>query len=449
MAVRTVLISGGGIAGPALAYWLRRYGFTPTIVETGPGPRPGGQAVDIRGVARRVVDRMGIMPRVRELAVDERGYANVDAAGRVVARMPAELFGGEGIVAEIEISRGDLAGILSDLTRPHVEYRYADRISELTEDATGVRVRFASGAQQRFDLVVGADGVYSGVRRLAFGPEERYVRPLGAYTAYFTVPDPGDLDHWFLMYNAPGGRVAGLRPERGGTAKAMLSFRSAPLGHDRRNPDQQRRILAEAFAGVGWRVPGLLAAMWTAPDFYFDTISQVRVPVWSRGRVALVGDAGYSGSPLTGMGTSMALVGAYVLAGELAAAGGAYPVAFARYQEVLRDHGSLGQELPPGGVRAFAPRTRLMISARNASTRMMHHWPMRNILARQFAKADAITLPDYEAVTDRPEAGGAGTDRPGTGGAGTADPVPPPSSTHRRSDTDRRTADSADRAATL
>jgi 2-polyprenyl-6-methoxyphenol hydroxylase-like FAD-dependent oxidoreductase len=392
---KTVLISGASIAGPTLAYWLHQHGFTVTVAELAPAPRPGGQAVDLRGVAREVVERMGIMPQVRRDSVDERGVALVNKAGRWIASMPAEMFGGEGIVAEIEIMRGDLTRILFEATRDHTEYIFGDRIAELTQADDGVKVIFASGAARAFDLVVGADGVHSSVRALAFGPETDYVRHLGAYTAYFTVPGPGDLDNWFLMYNAPGGRVAGLRPERGGTAKASLAFTSRPLRYDRGDLRRQQEILAGTFAGVSWRVPALLNAMWDAPDFYFDTICQVHVERWWRGRVALAGDAGYCGSPLTGLGTSMSLVGAYVLAGELASTPNDHEAAFGRYQDEMRAYVADCQKLPPGGVKGFAPQCQAMISLRALSMKMMTAWPMRNVLTRQFQKADGITLKEY------------------------------------------------------
>jgi 2-polyprenyl-6-methoxyphenol hydroxylase-like FAD-dependent oxidoreductase len=386
------LISGGGIAGPGLAHWLHRHGIETTIVERAPSLRPGGHAVDVRGVARRVVEDMGLMPAILAARVDERGIAIVDDRGRRTATMPADLFGGEGIVAEIEIARGDLARILYDATAPHTDWRFGDRITALAQDDNGVDVTFASGGTERFDIVIGADGVHSGVRALAFGPETDFVTFLGGYTCYFTVPDPGDLDHWFQMYNAPGGRVAGLRPERGGTAKASLSFTSGFLG--RLSVAEQQRITAERLAGAGWKVPSLLAAMPEAPDFYFDAISQVHVDRWSRGRVVLIGDAGFCGSPLAGLGTSMSLVAGYVLAGSLATSP-SVPEAFATYQRDLADYVAAGLELPPGGMSAFAPQSRIMIKLRSHSWRMMGHWPMRQLLEKQFSKAERITLRDY------------------------------------------------------
>lgn len=393
-----VLISGGGIAGPALAWWLDRAGADVTIVERAPGPRPGGHAVDLRGAARPVVERMGLMPAVLADRVDERGWALVDERGRQLASMPADMFGGEGVVAEIEIARGDLTRVLIDATRDRTTYRFGDRITALAEDDTGVDVTFANGGAERYDIVVGADGVHSAVRALAFGPESDFVRPLGGYGALFTVPDPGDLDDWFLMFNAPGGLVAGLRPERGGTAKASLTFRTAER-HGRLDREAQQRLLAERFAGVGWRVPSFLAALPEADDFFFDSIDQVYVDRWSRGRVVLLGDAGYCGSPLAGMGTSMSLVGAYVLAGELAAA--ASPAeAFEEYQAVMAAYVADGTRLAPGGMGAFAPNSRLAIRLRALSMRSMNRWPAKQMLQRQFGKADAITLKPYPAFAE-------------------------------------------------
>jgi 2-polyprenyl-6-methoxyphenol hydroxylase-like FAD-dependent oxidoreductase len=389
-----VLISGGGIAGPALAFWLGRAGADVTVVERAPVPRPGGQAVDVRGVARGVVEAMGIRQAIADHQVDERGFKMVDRRGRTLSAMSADMFGGEGIVAEIEISRGDLARILYDATAGTTTWRFGDRITALTQDPAGVDVSFAGGGSDRFDIVVGADGVRSSVRALAFGPHRDFVRPLGGYSAFFAVPDPGDLDHWFEMYNAPGGRTAGIRPERGHTAKAHLGFRSNQT-YDRLTRDQQQRLIAERFAGLGWRVPDLLAAMPDADDFYFDEISQVRVDRWARGRVTLVGDAGYCGSPLAGMGTSLSLVGAYVLAGELAAADRP-ETAFAAYQEQMAPYVADGTQLPPGGMAMAAPNSELLIRLRTLSMRMMSHWPMKQLLAKQFGKADAIVLKDYE-----------------------------------------------------
>ena len=396
-----ILVSGASIAGPALAYWLRRNGFTPTVVERAPTLRPGGQAVDLRGASREVVRRMGLMPAVKDVLVPVKGYTLIDSAGRHRVEMPVDAFGGEGLMSEIEVLRGDLSRVFYDATRDDVEYLFDDEITALDEEPDGVAVTFHSGTSRRFGLVVGADGLHSVVRRLAFGPESDYVNPLGGYLSYCTVPaGPLDLDRWFVSYNLPGGRVVSVRPDsKAGSMKAMLAFRSAPLeqlrpGYDRRDVAAQRRIVAATFTGAGWHTPYLLDAMADSPDFFFDTLAQARVPQLSRGRAALVGDAGHCPSPLTGLGTALAVVGGYLLAGELAAAGGDHSTAFAAYERRMRPYITQGQKLPPGGIRGFAPRTRTGIRAVRMSMASMRRWPMRSILEKQFQKADAITLPD-------------------------------------------------------
>src|SRR5215831_14434679 len=222
-----VLISGAGIAGPAAAYWLRRAGFKPTIVERAPALRPGGQAVDLRGAGRTVTERMGLLDRVRAVALEQRGFAYVNARGRITARMPADAFGGEGIVSEIEVLRDDLCRVLYEASLPETEYLFDDTITGIEQDHAGVTVSFERAASRRFSLLVGADGLHSAVRRLAFGPDAACLRPFQLYIAWYTAPADIDLGGWFLMYNAPGGLVAGARPGRDrDEIKVMLSFRT-------------------------------------------------------------------------------------------------------------------------------------------------------------------------------------------------------------------------------
>jgi 2-polyprenyl-6-methoxyphenol hydroxylase-like FAD-dependent oxidoreductase len=402
------LICGAGIAGPALAYWFSRTqaqtraGFEVTIVERAPAPRPGGQAVDIRGAARDVVERMGLLTAIKAAGLDEHGFAFVDEDGAHQASMPNDFLGGEGIVAEIEILRGELSRILYEKTRDHTAYRFDDAIESLLQDDDGVQVTFLNSSPRHFDLVIGADGVHSRTRALAFdGDESRWVAPLGGYTAYFTLPFSIETRNWFVMHNAPGGRLIGVRPGGPQAVQVMLSFLSPPRGHERQTASTQKELLREVFAGVGWLVPRVLQEMSSSRDFYFDLIAQVRMERFTSGRVALVGDAGYSPSPVTGLGTSLALVGAYVLAGELGRSSGAFDVALARYESIMRDYVKQCQALPPGGLEGMLPRTRGAIWMRNLSMRMMTRWPVRNLVAGLFQKADAIVLDDYY-VTSAP-----------------------------------------------
>jgi 2-polyprenyl-6-methoxyphenol hydroxylase-like FAD-dependent oxidoreductase len=399
---RNVLISGASIAGPALAYWLRRRGFSPTVVERAPEPRPGGQAIDLRGAGRDAAERMGLMPEIRRAHTGVRGMAFVDEANRRVATMPAEMLGGSGgIVAEVEILRGDLVGILYAATRDDVEYVFDDSITALHQREEGVEVTFQRGAPRAFDLVVGADGLHSNVRSLAFGPESEFVEDMGYNLAIFGAPSPLDLDGWELMYPAPPSRMAGLYPVRDGDARAMLFFASPPLEHDRRDLAQQKRIVAERFADVGWAVPRLLDAIWEATDFYFDRACRIRMGRWSTGRVAVLGDAGFGGS--VGMGTSMALVGAYVLAGELAAAERDHRTAFARYEAAMRPYVERNLKPLPGGVNGFLPRTRRGVWLRTQAMRLLPHLPFKGALMGGIEKAaSAIALPDYPSPAGVP-----------------------------------------------
>jgi 2-polyprenyl-6-methoxyphenol hydroxylase-like FAD-dependent oxidoreductase len=351
--MQNVLISGASVAGPALAYWLHRHGFAVTVVERAPALRSGGQAIDIRGVALEVADRMGLLSALRQVRTHTRGMSMVDGDGNELMRSTEHAISSGRLDGDdIEVLREDLTTMLYERTRADVEYLFDDSIATLDQDHAGVRVTFERGAPRTFDLVVGADGLHSTVRRLAFGPETAFLHHLGTYLSVFTMENFLDLEDWQVWFR-DGDLGGGVYPARRNTElRVNLGFMAGPLAYDHRDLDAQRRLLADRFAGMRWEVPRLLDGMWKAPDFYFDAMAQIKIDEWSRGRVVLLGDAGYCASPLSGQGTSLALVGAYLLAAELAAAGGDHAGAFAGYERRMRPFVAVNQALVtenPGG----------------------------------------------------------------------------------------------------
>lgn len=398
---RTVLISGAGIAGPALAYWLRRYGFRPTVVERAPAPRPGGYKIDIRGAAVEVCRRMGVWDEIRRASTEMTGMSFVDAAGRRVASMGEDMVGFRAGEDE-EVLRGDLARILYTATLHETEYLFDDSITSLTERADGVTVTFERAGTRTFDLVVGADGQHSRVRALAFGPEQDFARDLGHYVAVYTVPNDLRLDREELLYSVPGRTVNLYSTARGDGAKAAFYFSSPPLRYDRRDVAGQQRILADVMAGQGWQVPALLDHMSDAPDWYFDALSVIEMDRWHTGRVALLGDAAFGASPASGQGTSMALVGAYVLAGELAAAHGDHRAGFAGYEREMRDFVTRNQAMSRH-IKHIVTQSSAALRFTYLMIRMMNHLPWRNMMIGMTMKeivraSNAITLRDYRSV---------------------------------------------------
>jgi 2-polyprenyl-6-methoxyphenol hydroxylase-like FAD-dependent oxidoreductase len=391
-----VLIAGASIAGPALARWLHRYGFTVTVVERAPQLRPGGQAVDLRGVAKEAVARMGLLDEVRAACTDTAGMSLVNRDNKPLARLRADQFGGDGLIAEIEILRGDLSEVFYAATKDDVEYLFGDHIEALDQHSDGVTVRFAKGSTRQFDLVVGADGLHSGLRTLVFGPESDFVRDLDLFLAFFSVPNRLGLESWALQYAEPG-RSAGLRSVRDNAmAVAYFGFSAPRNNYDYRDTQAHKALLREHCAGMGWEVPWLLDQVDGAHDFYFDICSQIEMPRWSQGRVVLLGDAAFCPSPLSGQGTSLAVIGAYLLAGELAAAGGDHTAAFAAYERQLRDLVLATQKMGRDSARRLGGRDRFVAVRTAALLRLAPHPPLKWLITRLMNKViNGIELPDY------------------------------------------------------
>lgn len=388
-----VLVSGAGVAGPALAYWLAHYGADATVVEIAPALRASGFAVDFRGPTHLgVLEKMGVLEELRAVQTHGGAMRSVDEHGELIFELPAEFAGGD-----IEVYRRDLSRVLYERGADRVEYLFGDAIAALTETADGVRVDFSRGASRTFDLVVGADGLHSAVRRLAFGPEQRYVRHLGYYLAGWDMPNDLGVDTTPRQYNVPG-RMASVAADQQDPARAgaFVVFASPPLRHDWRELDQQKAAITDAFTGLGWHVPRLLDGLRQAPELYFDSISRVSAPNWVSGRVALLGDAAW-GVTLGGMGVGTGLVGAYVLAGELAAAGGEHRAAFAAYERRMRPYAGRWQRGASPG-KFLAPSTSLGLWTRNSlfRTRLVR----KMLISSTKVLATDQALPDYPACTD-------------------------------------------------
>ncbi|MGW7664168.1 FAD-dependent monooxygenase [Streptomyces sp. NPDC054756] len=398
---RRVLISGASIAGPTLAYWLDRYGFEVTVLEKAAAVRGGGYAIDIRGTAREVVDRMGLLPRLREAHVDTRRISFLDAAGDIVGAVrPEQLTGGES-GQDLEVRRGDLADALYAPLRDRVEFLFGDSIATLDDDGDAVHVVLESGTHRTFDLVIGTDGLHSNTRRLVFGPEEPFHRYLGHVFAGFTLPNELGLSHEAYIWSEPGRSAVLYAYEPSEPVHGFLTFvRDTPPFEAFRDPRAQRNLVASRFPEQVWQVPQLVAAMRSSEDLFFDIVSQIHVPSWSHGRVALAGDAAHATSFLSGQGSSVALIGAYVLAGELASHAD-HADAFAAYERRMRPFAQDNQALASGGGTIVTPTTRAQLDARNALLRDPE------AMARELSTAEAetrrathssLTLPEYAAA---------------------------------------------------
>ncbi|MEU3419844.1 FAD-dependent monooxygenase [Streptomyces murinus] len=395
-----ILVSGASVAGPVLAHWLTRYGFSVTVVERAPAPRrTGGHAVDLFRPAMDISEKMGVLPYIEERATRTSKLTVYQEGSRRPVRADLSKIFGAASERHVEIMRDELSEIYYDATREDVEYVFGDSIAAISPDG---EVRFENAPPRRFDLVVGADGLHSNVRRLVFGAESGFSTFTGAYFGVLTLPNMADLDGELLMHVGVGRTVGMYSAQHLGEARALFLFRSErELGYHHRDVPRQKDLLRGAFAGMHAEVDRWLDELDRAPAFYFDSITQLRMDTWSRGRVTLVGDAGYCPGPAVGGSTSLAVLGAYVLAGELARAGGDHERAFPSYERAMAEHVRGSHAAALSAAKTLIPTSRLGVRGLAQGVRLISALPAgpSRALLRLTTKSgrlyDSVRVEDY------------------------------------------------------
>ncbi|TCM00438.1 FAD-dependent monooxygenase [Sphingomonas sp. PP-CC-3G-468] len=391
---RRILVTGASISGCAVAWWLGRRGFEVTVVEQASTFRDGGQNVDVRGAARDVLRLMKLEDAVRERNTGERGIAWVNDRNKTVAQIDLDGSKGDGPTAELEILRGDLARLLHDEARGHADFRFGDRIVGVDRKEERAHVTFQSGRAEQFDLVVIAEGVGSKTRDLLF-PGENHPRWMNLATAFFTIKraeTDSDIARW---YNVIGGASAGVRPDNTGTTRAFFNVQGPRRPTPGEGVEDQKAFLRTRFVGAGWEIPRLLAGMADAKDFWFDDLRQVRMQRWSRGPLVLTGDAAWCVTPLGGAGASLALIGAYVLAGELSRTQD-IGEALDAYERKLRALVNKTQSIPKLVPRLAHPHSRAGIFALQTVQKIVALPALQRLAIKAVTPAvETFVLPEY------------------------------------------------------
>ncbi|KFF23700.1 FAD-dependent monooxygenase [Chryseobacterium vrystaatense] len=389
---KKVLISGVSIAGPTLGFWLAKYGFEVTIVERSKSLRLGGQNLDVRRAGRAVVRMMGIEKEILAANTGELGLQFVNRNNEVEAEFPAE--GNDSFTSEAEILRGDLVNILYDCTKNDVKYVFGKYITAIHQDSDKVEVTFSDNHSEWFHLLIAADGVRSTTRKIIFGnePELKFV---GLYNAWYTIPRIERDTQWARWYTAQGSRVMVLRPDNHGTIRASFSFLSDDEKFLSQSDSEQKKVLKDKLSGAGWEEDRLMKEIDDNNEVYFDGISQVKAPRWFDGRTGMIGDAAYCPTPLTGMGTTLAMVGAYLLAGELYRHD-KHEDAFAAYEKRMRPFVEKVQKLPPGVPWLAHPKSKLGVTIVNKAAALLASRPVKMIGKLLSSKEKDVTKDDIE-----------------------------------------------------
>ena len=391
---KNVLISGAGIAGTTLAFWLKRFGFNPTIIEHAPELRKGGYAIDFMGAGFDVAEKMGITPDLEKADLDITRIAFVNKDNKVKGSMNYEkikkILNGRAFT----LLRSDLARVIYQNLDKETEIIFGDLIKEIKQDDEKVTVTLKSGVIRSFDLLVGADGLHSNVRNLIFGKECEFEKYYGYYTSSFTIDDFIDDGRAFSMFNVPGKQVAVYSLKEEKTATFFIFTAPGKINYQYHDDENQKQILKNEFINSGWKCADLLSKIDTTSDFYFDSISQIKMDHWSKGRVTLVGDACCCPSLLSGKGSTLAMVGAYILAGELKLANGNYKYAFAEYEKIFKPFIDKKQKSAQTFAKTFVPKSNLGIWLRNQAFKLMSFPFLTNILFKQF-KDTGLMLKNY------------------------------------------------------
>ena len=391
---KAVLISGAGIAGPTLAFWLKAAGFEPTLIERAPALRAGGYVIDFWGLGYDIAERMGLATDIDRMGYHMRELRIVDDRGERVTGFGTKVFNELSGGRFVTLGRSDLSRLLFEKIKDTTEIIFGTEIVDLQEHADSVQVQFNTGDERRFDLVIGADGLHSNVRRLVFGPEDRFEKQLGYLVAAFEVRGyrPRDEDV-YVIYSEPGrmlGRFA-LHADR----TLFLFVFAADVDPLPAVLDLQKAMLRERFGDGKWECSRILGELDRTQDLYFDRVSQIMLDSWSRGRVALAGDAAFCVSLMAGQGSALAITAAYVLAGELAKARGRHEVAFGKYEELLRAYIEMKQRGAERFAGAFAPRTQFGLFFRN---QVIKAFAIPRLARLAFGRdiIDTMQLPDYQ-----------------------------------------------------